>query len=413
MAYYKKFNSGLRLIVEKMQGIYSVSMGIMVGVGSVNETQLNNGISHFIEHTTFKGTKKRNSFQINDDVEFLGSRINAYTSKEVTTYYIKSTTDKVAPSFEILADMFVNATYNPEELQKEKGVICEEISMVEDTPDEICLDLLSQAFFGNTSYGKTILGSKENVNSFTQKDVLDYRASGYTSDNTIIIFAGNVDEKLAESLVEKYLEGQLSPKSSFTTETPNIEFSKKYINKEIEQAHFALAYKGLAFTNENRNLLSLANMVLGGGMSSRLFTKIREEQGLCYTIYSYPSSYKECGSFVIYSGVNPSSTKKAIASVLEEVEKFKKEGITKSEFEKAKNQYLASLIMSQESNASLMSVYGKYMMLTGEVYNYQKALKEIQDVTYSRLQDYILQELNLSDFAFSLVSQNLNLDVLK
>lgn len=412
MAYYKKFDSGLQLIVHKMEGIFSVSMGIMVGVGSVNESATTNGISHFIEHTTFKGTPKRNSFQINEDAEFLGSRLNAYTSKEVTNYYIKSTTEKVEPSFEILADMFVNAIYDQKELDKEKGVICEEIAMVDDTPDEVCMDLLSSAFFGDTGYGRTILGSKENVNSFTQQNVLDYRNSTYTSDNTIVVFCGNIDAGLAEKLVIKYLDNKLTKNSSVKQEKTNIIFDKKYINKEIEQAHFALAYKGLEFKNENREMLNLANMVFGGGMSSRLFTSIREEKGLCYTIYSYPSSYKDCGSFVIYSGVNPKTAKDAVACVLQEVKKFKQQGITEQEFIKAKNQYLASLIMSQESNSSLMSVFGRTMFLTGELYDFDKAIKKIEQIPYSKVQEFIKEEMELENFAFSLVSSNLDLSIL-
>jgi len=412
MAFCKQFKSGLKLVVHKMEGIFSVSMGIMVGVGSVNENQLNNGISHFIEHVTFKGTPKRTSNQINEESEFLGSRINAYTSKEVTTYYIKSTTEKATDSFEILSDMFVNASYDQVELDKEKGVICEEIAMVEDTPDEVCLDLLSSAFFGNSGYGKTILGSKDNVNSFTRADVLNYRKAGYTLDNIVVVFCGNITESLAEKLVLDYLEGKLENKKSITQENNTIIYDKKYINKEIEQAHFAIAYNGVSFYDNNRYLLNLASTVLGGGMSSRLFSKIREEKGLCYTIYSYPSSYKDCGSFVIYSGVNPKTCKDAVASVLQEVKKFKQDGITEQEFLKAKNQYLASLIMSQESNVSLMSVFAKYLLLTGEVYDFDKAIKDIESITYKQIQSFIKDDLDLENFAFSLVSPNLDLSVL-
>ena len=413
MAYLKKFNSGLRLVVAKMEGLYSVTMGIMVGVGSVNETELNNGICHFIEHTTFKGTPKRNSFQINDDVEFLGSRINAFTSKEVTAYHIKSTTDKVEPSFEILSDMFVNALYEQAELDKEKGVICEEIAMVDDTPDELCLDLLSQSFFGNNGYGRTILGSKENVKSFTQKDVLDFRNQTYTAENTVVVFAGNIDEAFAEKLVAEYLEGKLNTKGVPTSQPSSIIFDKKSIKKEIEQTHFALAFKGVEFEHKDKTNLTIASIVLGGGMSSRLFNKIREEQGLCYTIFAYPSFYKDCGSFVVYSGVNPTTTKQAITSVLEEVDKFKTDGITEKEFLRAKNQYLSSLIMSQENNSSLMSAYAKYLLATNTLYNFEQAIKDIEELEYSSVQKFIKEDMDFSDYAFSIVSASQGIEVLK
>ncbi len=411
MIYSKTLKSGLKLIVDKMSG-FSVSMGIMVGVGSSNENAKNNGISHFIEHTTFKGTPKRTAFQINEDADFLGSRLNAYTSKDSTMYHIKATLDKVDDSFEILADMFVNANYEQEELDKEKGVVNEEIAMAEDTPDDICFDQLSQAFFGNHGYGQRILGTKDNINSFTKQNILDFRKDWYTSDNIVVVFVGNITLFHAEKLVNKYIEGKLYTKSNIITPTSNIIYDKNFTNKKIEQAHFAMAYKGLSFNDDKKVLLQLASLILGGGMSSRLFNKIREEQGLCYTIYAYTSSYKDTGSLTVYSAVNPKMASHAIDSVLKEIEKFKKDGITKTEFEKSKNQYLSSIIMSQESNSSLMSVFAKYYMFTGEIYDYKKHIDKIININYDKLQSFIKEEIELNDFAFSLVSQDLDLSVL-
>lgn len=412
MAYLKTFKSGLRLVVEKIEGLYSVTMGIMVGAGSVNETEKNNGISHFIEHTTFKGTKKRTSFQVSDDAEFIGAKINAFTSKDVTAYYIKSTTDKVEDAFEILSDIFVNATYDETEMEREKGVICEEISMVDDTPDEICLDLLSEAFFGKTGYGKTILGSKENVNSFTKQDVLNYRNACYTAENTVVVFAGNVDEQLAEKITEKYIEGALVEKGKILPEKSNILFGSLSAKKDIEQAHIALAYKGLKFEDERKDLLTLSSTILGGGMSSRLFQKIREELGLCYTVFAYPSYYKDTGSLVVYAGVNPSSAESAVKAILEVIESFGSQGVTEKEFLRAKNQMLSSLVMSQENTASLMTAHAKYLIETGKLYDYNKTIKNIEKITYQQVNDFI-KNFDFSKFASAIVSNGITEEIFK
>ena len=413
MAYLKTFESGLRLVVAKIQGLYSVTMGIMVGAGSVNESAENNGISHFIEHTTFKGTNKRTSFEVSDDAEFIGAKINAFTSKDATAYYIKSTADKVENSFEILSDIFVNATYDQKELEREKGVVCEEISMVDDTPDEICLDLLSEAFFGKTGYGKTILGSKENVNSFTREDILNYRNACYTAENTVVVFAGNVDEKLAEKLTEEYIEGKLPQKGKCEVKKSEHIFGSLSAKKDIEQAHFALAFKGVKFGDEKQDYLTLASTVLGGGMSSRLFQRIREELGLCYTVFAYPSYYKDTGSLVIYAGVNPSTTKQAYEAVMEVIEKFAREGITEKEFTRAKNQILSSHVMSQESTASLMTAHAKYLLETGKLYDYNEAIKKLENIRYEAVNKFIMEELDFTNFASAIVSKTQGTEIFK
>ncbi len=412
MAYLKTFKSGLRLVVAKIEGLYSVTMGIMVGAGSVNETERNNGISHFIEHTTFKGTKKRSSFQVSDDAEFIGAKINAYTSKDVTAYYIKSTTDKVESSFEILSDIFVNATYEEVELEREKGVICEEISMVDDTPDEICLDLLSEAFFGKGGYGKTILGTKENVNSFTKEDVLSYRNACYTAENTVVVFAGNVDEALAEKLTEQYIEGMLPQKGKIQAQKSELLYGSLLAKKDIEQAHIAIAYQGLKFGDERQDYMTLASTVLGGGMSSRLFQRIREELGLCYTVFAYPSYYKDTGSLVVYSGVNPSTAKGAYQAIKEVIEKFSLEGITEKEFQRAKNQMLSSHVMSQENTASLMTAHAKYLIETGKLYDYAQTVKKIEQIEYETVNKFI-KEIDFSRFASAIVSNEQGVEIFK
>ena len=214
MVFYKKYENGLKVVVNKMNGVMSVSVGIMVGAGSYLENHKNNGISHFIEHTTFKGTEKLSSFEVSESFEEIGSQVNAFTSKETTCYYVKSTEMALERSFEILSDMFLNSVYKKEELEKEKGVVIEEINMCNDTPEEVCLDCLSEAYFGDEGLGRAILGPIKNIKSFTKNDIDEFRRDYYNADNIVISFAGNIDENKAITLVEKYFAPYISSEKS-------------------------------------------------------------------------------------------------------------------------------------------------------------------------------------------------------
>ena len=209
MVITKQFPGGLRLVVNKMEGLYSVSMGILVGTGSCFESAEENGISHFIEHMMFKGTQKRTAFEISDAMDRIGAQVNAFTSKDITCYYAKSTYDHAEEAFEILADFFSDSVFPEEEMVREKGVVCEEIAMSEDTPDDLCRDVLAQAFYGDEGYGRTILGPAENVRSFTREDLKKYIEERYNPQNVVVSFAGNIGMEEAVALVEKYLSSAL------------------------------------------------------------------------------------------------------------------------------------------------------------------------------------------------------------
>ena len=204
MIYEKKYENGLRLVVKKMEGLMSVTMGVLVGTGASVETDAEDGISHFIEHMQFKGTQKRNAFEISDAFDRLGAQVNAFTGQDLTCYYSKCTVDHTAACFELLADLFLNATFPEDEMEREKGVVCEEISMNEDTPEDLCLDLLGTAHYGKENYGRNILGSASNVKGFTVDDIYRYKKARYCPENIVISFAGNIDFQTAQALVENY-----------------------------------------------------------------------------------------------------------------------------------------------------------------------------------------------------------------
>ena len=404
MIKYKQFDNGLRLVVNNMPGMLSVSIGILVKTGSMNENAVENGISHFIEHVMFKGTKKRTSFEISENIDSVGAQINAFTSKELTCYYTKSTTDHVQTTLDILSDIFFNSKFEKQELEKEKGVVLEEINMSEDTPEEVCLDLLAKGYYGEKGLGQTILGCAKNVKSFTRDDIIKYMDKYYTADNVVISVAGNVDIANIEVLVKEYFADKFTRlKSAKQVDTTPNNPEHLYKSKKIEQSHIAFAMRGLSINDEKADALSIANIVFGGGMSSRLFQKIREELGLAYSVYSYTSSYKDSGVVEIYAGVNTNLRDLAVNAILEQVDVLKKDGITEKEFLRAKAQVKSAFIMGQESTSSQMLLYARYLLLLEQEFDINERIKRLDNVSMQDVRDAIECCFDLSTLATATV----------
>ena len=403
MVFEKRYENGLRLVVKQMQGLMSVTMGILVGTGACAETDKEDGISHFIEHMQFKGTKKRNAFEISDAFDRLGAQVNAFTGKDITCYYSKCTSDHTAESFEILADLFLNATYPEEEMEREKGVVCEEISMNEDTPEDLCLDLLSRAFYGKDNYGRNILGTAKNVKGFTVSDIQNYKKARYCPENIVISFAGGVDASTAQTLVETYF-GSLE-QGAFEKRTPVLGAKKQSLvkTKPIEQMHIAIGYPALERGAALEDAMSAVNGVLGGTMSARLFQEVREKRGLAYSVYSYISPYAECGSQVIYAGVNPTQAQEAYDAICEVVKDVKKNGVTKDEFFRSREQMKSGMFFSNESSNSQMLLYGKYMLYFNQIFDFEEKLKRINEMTYEQSFEAIEKMFDEKQKAIALV----------
>ncbi len=405
MVYEKKYANGLRLIVKKMDGLYSVSMGILVGTGASVETDEEDGISHFIEHMQFKGTKKRSAFEISDAFDRIGAQVNAFTGKDLTCYYSKCTSDHTAEAFEILADLFLNATYPEEEIVREKGVICEEISMNEDTPEDLCLDLLATATYGKETYGRNILGTAKTVKSFTVEAVEKYKLERYCPENIVVSFAGGIDFATAEALVESYF-GTLATgnfnKRSFSVNRVNAIVKKK---KSIEQLHLAIGFPAIDRNHDLTDAMQTMNSILGGSMSSRLFQEVREKKGLAYSVYSYLSAYEECGSLTVYAGVNPSSAQEAYEAIEEVIAQMKKDGISEEEFLRGREQMKASMLFAQESTSSQMLLYGKYMLYNREVYNFEERFKKMNEMKRENVMEALALTLDGSKKAVAAVGK--------
>ncbi len=383
MVHFKQLDNGVRLIVKQMTGLLSVTMGIIVGTGASYESKEQDGISHFIEHMMFKGTKKRTAFQISDSMDAIGAQVNAFTGKDMTCYYAKSTSNHAAEAFEILSDLFLNSVFPEEEMVREKGVIVEEISMNEDTPDDLCLDLLSRAFFGEENYGRNILGTKENVRGFKKSDVDAYMKDRYTADNIVISMAGNISVELAEKLAEEYF-GHLPKTSKRGAELRvSLKSGNLFRKKDIEQIHIAIAYPSMKRYERLSDATSIMNAVFGGSMSSRLFKTVREELGLAYTVYSYMSMFEKSGSLVIYAGVNAADYMRSVDAIYGCIEDMKKKTLTEEEFLRGKEQLLSSSVFAQESTSSQMLLYGKELIYTGNIYDFEKRISDITAVTFA------------------------------
>lgn len=405
MVHYKQLDNGIRLIVKHMSGLMSVSMGIIVGTGACVESDEEDGISHFIEHMMFKGTEKRSAFRISDEMDAIGAQVNAFTGKDMTCYYAKSTSGHAEEAFEILSDIFLHSTFPADEIKREKGVVLEEISMNEDTPDDLCLDILGKAFFGETNYGRNILGPKKNVRSFKKSDILAYMSERYTPDNIVISMAGNITVDKAQEMVEKYFCDM--PVGSGKKRTVDVRLQSKSLvkTKDIEQVHIGIAYPSMKRYERLADATLIVNSVLGGSMSSRLFQEVREKLGLAYTVYSYLTSYKDTGSLVIYAGVNAENYLQSVEAIDKCIARLKSKDITEDEFRRGKEQLLSSQIFAQESTSSQMLLYGKELIYSGNIYNFEDRVKKINDVTLSDVFEAIEYNFDEKYKATSLVGK--------
>lgn len=406
MVKYKKYPNGLNLIVCE-GGAISCSFSIMIGTGSINETDKLNGISHYIEHMNFKGNNAYSSYDISDIMESNGANFNAYTSLETTCFYAQTIVDSLEKAFSVMAESTFNSIYPNDEAEKEKAVIIEEINMSEDSPDDVCYDLIMKAYYGEDGYGRTILGSKENVSSFDKKAVFDYLKDFYVAENTVISFAGNVTLERADYLVQKYVLPIINQGKKVKTPKHNTKCLRQNLVKikDIEQAHIALAFETYPYGDINRVKNEIAVGVLGGGMSSRLFRKVREEMGLAYSVYSFASRYKTAGSVSVYAGVNLCEYKNAFEAILGVINKLKEKGVTESEVEKVKTQLKASTVYSQERPLGLSQFYASHYLKTGTIYDFNERIKQIESVSVKDV-NMEFEKFNSFDISTAVVGKN-------
>lgn len=385
--------NGVRVIIEKIPTVRSVALGIWVGTGSRHEQVNNNGISHFIEHMLFKGTKTRSAKEIAESFDQIGGHVNAFTSKEYTCYYARVLDEHAPMALDILGDMFFHSVFDEEEIKKERKVVIEEIKMYDDTPDDLVHDLIAKASFQQHSLGYSILGTEDVLNQLNQDSILEYMDKRYTPANVVITVAGNVNDALLSSIKEQF-SGFTRQDSDNKFERPIFQAGIKLKKKETEQAHLCLAFPGLEIGNKDIYALILMNNILGGSMSSRLFQEVREERGLAYSVFSYHSSFRDNGMFTVYAGTAPKQLEEVYKVIMETLRKLKSEGMLAEELRKGKEQLKGSLMLSLESTNSRMSRLGKNELLLGKHLGLDEILERVDSVTLEHVQDTIFNIFN-------------------
>ncbi|MBA5850451.1 insulinase family protein [Clostridium sp. cel8] len=381
-----KMHNGLRVVLENIDYVNSVSVGLWVKNGSRNEDISENGISHFIEHMFFKGTKRRSAFKIAECIEDVGGQINAFTGKEATCFYVKVLDSHIDLALDVISDMIFESKFSPGDIDKEKGVVIEEINMSEDSPEDVLSDLQSSAVWGDDSLAYPILGTKENVSSFTKKQIVSYINEHYTPENSVISICGKFDSDKTIKMLDKYFgKWDNHSRNSFVYSSPEFKRNHFFKKKDIEQVHLTLGVCGIENGNEDLYTLILLSNLLGGGASSILFQKMREEMSLCYSIYTYISSFNNAGAVTIYTGLNPKYVYDAVSIIKEELNKFIKKDIEPDKLNKLKEQLKASYILGMESTTSRMFNNGKSLLFLNKVNTPQEIMNKIDTINNEKL----------------------------
>lgn len=394
--------NGVRIVLEKIPTVRSVSIGIWIGTGSRFESKEMNGISHFLEHMFFKGTNKRSAKEIAEAFDGIGGQVNAFTSKEYTCYYAKVLDEHASIALDVLSDMFFHSTFDTKELEKEKNVVLEEIKMYEDAPDDIVHDLLSQACFGDHSLGYPILGTQQTLQSFSSQSLRDYMTNYYTADQVVVSVAGNVDESIIETIQTTFSTLNAS-RTEKTFIKPDFLTNKLVRKKDTEQVHLCLGFNGLPIGHKDIYSLVLLNNILGGSMSSRLFQEVREKKGLAYSVFSYHSSYHDNGMLTIYGGTAPSQLDELYTTIISTLREIGKTGISENELQKGKEQLKGNLMLSLESTNSRMSRNGKNELLLKRHRSLDEMIDEINGVSIDHVHA-IGQFLFNQDSAIAIIS---------
>ncbi len=387
-------DNGLRVITATMPHTRSVSICIFIGVGSRYETETQAGISHFIEHLCFKGTPKRaTAREISEAIEGVGGILNGGTDKEITVYWCKVAQQYFPLVLDVLTDMLLHSRFDPVDIEKERQVIIEEINMSKDSPSQQVDMLIDELLWPNHPLGRDITGSKESVAAITRDMMLDYMAGQYQPDNTVIAIAGNIQHQQAVTAVSQALGGWTNqqPRSGYLTYKGQQNRRLQVETRDTKEAHLCLALPGLPLLHPKRFTLDLLNVILGEGMSSRLFVEIRDKLGLTYSIHSYVEHFLDSGSVTVYAGVEPKNLSIVIKAILEQLAQLK-ELVPESELSKAKELSKGRLLLRMEDSRSVAGWVGGQEILTGRILNVEQVVSIIDAITAEELRQ-LAQEL--------------------
>lgn len=400
-------SNGLTIIGEEIPYLKSITLGVWVNAGSRIENEKLSGISHFIEHMLFKGTKNRTSKEIASTVDNLGGQINAFTSKECTCYYVKLLDEHINIGVDILSDMFLNPLFDEDDIDKERQVIIEELKMYEDSPEDLVYDLLIEGIYRTDALGMNIIGTEESLYNMDRNTIKNYFEKYYVASNSVISISGNFKfEEMVEIIESKFKD---LPEGNVDIEITEPEFHPCFIsrNKDTEQVNLAISLKAIPLEcREDAYALSIVNNIFGGSISSRLFQNIRENKGLVYSIYSAPSLYRKSGELGIYASMSNENLKKVYNLVLEEIDNLRRNHLTDKEIQESKEQLKGSYILGLESTSSRMMSIGKAMILTKKVKNPNDIIESINNIDKARIDLIIDKVFNRENIGVCIVGRN-------
>lgn len=393
--------NGLRIITSERPQNETVSLGLWVHTGSAYEKKENNGVSHFVEHMVFKGTQKRNAFQISEEIENVGGQSNAYTSREFTAFYAKMLKNDAELALDVMADFLMAPTFSEDEMKKEKEVVIQEIKQSIDEPDDAVFDCFQQTAFPNQPLGRTILGPAEIVRGFTPTVLRDYMKHNYAAQNTVAVATGNIKHQTFVKMVEDRL-ATYQAKKNFSSEKQVYEGGFYREKRQIEQAHVVLGFQGVRYDDPAYYALSVFSTLFGGGMASRLFQEIREKRGLVYTVYGFMNAHTESGLFGIYAGTSADELNKLIPVVADEIKKVVQDKVTAQELNRAKVQLKTSMLMALESTSSTAEVIARQTLLYNHVIPTEETVERVESVTADDVQK-IAQQIFTSNPTYTLL----------
>lgn len=406
---YKKhvLENGLTIIGEEIPYVKSISLGVWINAGSRIEDEEISGVSHFIEHMLFKGTKNRTSKQLASEIDNLGGQINAFTSKECTCYYVKLLDSHIDIGIDVLSDMILNSKFNKDDLDKERSVIIEELKMYEDSPEDLAYDLLTENIYKNDPLGMNIIGTEESLKRLNREKLLDYFNKYYVPNNSVIAISGNFNfDEIINKIEEKF---KVWKKRDVNVDIKKAEFKSCFLtkNKDIEQVNLAMSLEAVPLENDKEvYALAVINTVFGGSISSRLFQKIREEKGLVYSIYSSQSLYRKCGELGIFASMSNEHLKEVYESIIEEIKTMKKYYLTDQEIKESKEQLKGSYILGLESTSSRMMSIGRSLLLNNKVESTDDILKSIDNVDRETVKIVIDKIFNLDKLGVCIVGRD-------
>lgn len=395
--------NGVRILTQPVPAVRTAAVGIFIGTGSRHESAKENGAAHFLEHMAFKSTLNRSTDRLAMDIDSIGGQMNAYTTKESTCFYTRCLDLHLPRAIELLGDMLLNGAFLDEEVDTERGVILEEIGMYRDTPEDLVNELLNAAVYKGHSLARPILGTRRTLSAMTGQWLRDYRRSHYLPHNIVISLAGSFTQSDVEQL--KSLFSSLAPGRKAGDKAARYRPAVTVRRKAIEQNHLIIGFPAPSFLDERRYQMTLLSSILGGGVSSRLFQQVREQQGLCYTVYSYISDHEDTGLMGLYTALSPQTEDKALSTMCRVAAEMAEHGPTADELDRAREQAKANVLMGLESTQARMSHAGNSMLLRGKVSTPEEILAAYDAVTARQVRDLAGQVLDFRQASLSAVGR--------